>query len=174
MQAAATPGASAPGVLGPAQGDRTPPGQPELAAPGKSFLPVGAGAGYDGPHPGGTALFASSQKVPNAAQNTDGGAHTSLGLAPRPQTNWSDWATMVARPGRISAGTAAHRRHRANVTLEIGGTTIGTIQVKPAHVHPKGRRLRPQMVAPVRAATPPAPPTNTAEHVAVFRDRVAP
>ena len=147
---------------------------PELAAPGRElFLQSEPGRDTTDLPLGGTALFASSQKVPNAAQNTVTAALTQkLGLAPMQATNWSDWATMVgqARPHFLLAlphtdGTGA------NVTLEIGGTTIGTIQVKPAHVHPAKDDARP-LVALLGCDTA-GTANEYAEHVAVFRDRGA-
>lgn len=147
---------------------------PELAAPGRElFLQSEPGRDTTELPLGGTALFASSKKVPHAAQNTVTAALTQkLGMAPVQATNWSDWATMVgqARPHFLLAlphtdGTGA------NVTLEIGGTTIGTIQVKPAHVHPAKDDARP-LVALLGCDTA-GTANEYAEHVAVFRDRGA-
>ncbi|WP_404302703.1 hypothetical protein [Alicycliphilus denitrificans] len=147
---------------------------PELAAPGREFFLQSEPGRDSADLPlGGTALFASSKRVPGAAQDTvTTTLKEKLGAAPVTATTWGDWATMVAQAKPHFLLALPHTDGTgANVTLEIGGTTIGTIQVKKAHVHPANEPARP-LVALLGCDTA-GTANEYAEHVAVFRDRGA-
>lgn len=147
---------------------------PELAAPGREFFLQSEPGRDTADLPlGGTALFASSKKVPGAAQKTvTASLRKKLGTAPVTAASWADWPTMVAQAKPHFLLALPHTDGTgANVTLEIGGTTIGTIQVKPAHVHPANEPARP-LVALLGCDTA-GTANEYAEHVAVFRDRGA-
>lgn len=147
---------------------------PELAAPGREFfLQSEPGRDMSELPLGGAALFASSKRVSGQAQQQVTAALTEkLGTAPVTPSNWSDWPTMVAQAKPHFLLALPHTDGTgANVTLEIGGTTIGTIQVKPAHVHPTSDGAHP-LVALLGCDTA-GTANEYAEHVAVFRDRGA-
>ncbi len=122
---------------------------------------------------GGTALFASSKRVPPAActEVTSALEHR-LGSTPLMASDWNEWARLVgeARPHFLLAlphtdGTGA------GVTLEVGGTTMDAIHIEPAHVCPDDAAARP-LVALLGCDT-----AGTADdygrHMTVFRDRGA-
>ena len=147
---------------------------PEHAAAGREyFLQSEPGRETTDLALGGTALFASSTRVPAAAQATVTQAlATKLGSAPLTAASWADWATMVgqASPHLLIALTHTDGTG-ANVTLEIGGNTISTIQIKPAHLCAPAGTSRP-LVALLGCDTV-GTANDYGEHVVVFRDRGA-
>lgn len=147
---------------------------PEHAAAGSEyFLQSEPGRDTTDLPLGGTALFASSTRVPAAAQATVTQALAAkLGSAPLTAGTWADWATMVgqASPHLLIALTHTDGTG-ANVTLEIGGNAISTIQIKPAHLRAPTAASRP-LVALLGCDTV-GTANDYGEHVVVFRDRGA-
>lgn len=147
---------------------------PEYATEGKEFfLQSEPGRDTSDLPLGGTALFASSKRVPVAIQEAvERELETKLGAEPRTANNWSEWATIVgeAKPHLLIALTHTDGTG-ANVTLEIGGNAIGTIQIKEAHLRGGADIARP-LVALLGCDTA-GTANDYGESVVVFRDRGA-
>lgn len=145
---------------------------PEVT-PRKVILQAEPGQGRTDLPLGGTALFASSARVPASAQKlvTDTLA-ARLGQAPQTAANWDGWMSIVegAHPHLLLALPHTDGSG-ANVTLEIGDSTLEAIEIAREHVQPSNESARP-LVALLGCDTA-GTADDYGKHVAVFRDRGA-
>lgn len=147
---------------------------PEHASDGKEFfLQSEPGRATSELNLGGPALFGSSSRVsPAARAGVERALASRLGAAPKTVATWADWATTVeqwtphlllALPHTDGVG--------ANVSLEIGGDTLNTIQIRNRHVRPSPS-ARPPLVA-LLGCDLAGTADDYGEHVVVFRARGA-
>ena len=147
------------------------PGQE--VTPRKVILQAEPGQGRIDLPLGGTALFASSARVPAEAQKlvTDALA-ASLGNTPQTAADWDGWMNIVEGVAPHLLLSLPHTDGSgANVTLEIGDSTLEAIEIEREHVLPHDESSRP-LVALLGCDTA-GTADDYGKHVAVFRDRGA-
>jgi hypothetical protein len=147
---------------------------PELAREGSQlYLQSEPGRASDTLRLGGIGVFGASQRVPiRSLQPLSTALNNYTGEVPQQAADWDSWAKLVHdNHPRLLIALAHADGKGANVSLELGGKTIKSIQIARDHVWPHDVNQHP-LVALLGCDT-----TGTADdygqHVAIFRARGA-
>jgi hypothetical protein len=147
---------------------------PELAREGREvFLQSECAAGRAELLLGGTAVVAASKRVEDELLAPVLAALESrTGRAPQRASDWTQWAELVQQWSPSLIVALPHTDgHGAKATLEIGGKTIKSIQIKESHVRPEGSSISP--VAALLGCDTVGTAMDYGSHVAVFRRKGA-
>jgi hypothetical protein len=122
---------------------------------------------------GGIGVFGASKRVPLANLDPLSKAlNKYTGVAAGHAADWDTWATLVRDNHPHLLLALAHTDGSgANVSLEIGGKTIKSIQIKRDHVRPDAANQKP-LVALLGCDTA-GTADDYGQHVAIFRARGA-
>jgi hypothetical protein len=137
------------------------------------FLQSEPGRNSDELSLGGTALVARSSRVTDDdLKSVVEVLLTRLGKPPKTPATWTEWAAAVggAEPPRLLLAMPHADGTPADMTLEIGGDTISTIDVKPAHLRKEGEAA--PLVA-LLGCDIAGTANDYTEHIVVFRERGA-
>lgn len=147
---------------------------PELAEGGREiFLQSECASGRERLDISGAAMVAASRRVDDESlQPILASLELGLGAPPQRARDWAQWATLVQqhRPNLLIALPHTDG-HGAKATLEIGGKTIKSIQIKDIHVRPQASANAP--IAALLGCDTTGTAMEYGSHVAIFRRKGA-
>ena len=147
---------------------------PELAEGGREvFLQSECASGRERLDIRGAAVVAASRRVQDESLEPILAAlELGLGSPPQRARDWSEWANLVQQYGPNLLIALPHTDgHGAKATLEIGGKSIKSIQIKDIHVRPQAGANAP--IAALLGCDTTGTAMEYGSHVAIFRRKGA-